>query len=96
MSNCITFCCTTPAFVLSCRKKEGPTWPTLRPCGSTWDKTCGGPAPRPGSPSGRWPSTWGVSRPTYTYYETGHTAPSVFDLYRLAQLYGRPMEDFLR
>ena len=38
----------------------------------------------------------GVSRPTYTYYETGHTTPSVFDLYRLAQLYGRPMEDFLR
>ncbi|HIV48075.1 MAG TPA: helix-turn-helix domain-containing protein [Candidatus Acutalibacter stercorigallinarum] len=38
----------------------------------------------------------GVSRPTYTYYETGHTAPSVFDLYRLAQLYGCPMEDFLR
>ena len=38
----------------------------------------------------------GVSRPTYTYYETGHTAPSVSDLYRLAQLYGRPMEDFLR
>lgn len=38
----------------------------------------------------------GVSRPTYTYYETGHTAPSVFDLYRLAQLYGCPMEDFLK
>lgn len=38
----------------------------------------------------------GMSRPTYTYYETGHTAPSVFDLYRLARLYGCLMEDFLR
>lgn len=38
----------------------------------------------------------GMSRPTYTYYETGHTAPSVFDLYRLAQLYGCSIEDFLR
>lgn len=37
-----------------------------------------------------------MSRPTYTYYETGHTAPSVFDLYRLAQLYGCSIEDFLR
>ena len=33
----------------------------------------------------------GVSRPTYTYYETG-----IEDLYLLSQLYGRAMEDFLQ
>ena len=38
----------------------------------------------------------GVSRPTYTYYETGHTTPSIEDLYLLSQLYGRAMEDFLQ
>ncbi len=59
MSNCITFCCTTPAFVLSCRKKEGPTWPTWKHCGSTWDKTCGGPAPRPALPAGGGPAPGG-------------------------------------
>ena len=38
----------------------------------------------------------GVSRPTYTYYETGHTTPGIADLYLLSQLYGRAMEDFLQ
>lgn len=38
----------------------------------------------------------GVSRPTYTYYETGHTTPGIEDLYLLSQLYGRAMEDFLQ
>ena len=38
----------------------------------------------------------GISRPTYTYYETGHTTPGIEDLYLLSQLYGRAMEDFLQ
>ena len=37
-----------------------------------------------------------VNRATYTYYETGHTTPSIEDLYLLSQLYGRAMEDFLQ
>lgn len=38
----------------------------------------------------------GVTRPTYTYYETGKTTPSVEDLYLLSQLYGRAMEEFFQ
>ena len=38
----------------------------------------------------------GVTRPTYTYYETGKTTPSVEDLYLLSQLYGRAMEVFFQ
>ncbi len=37
----------------------------------------------------------GVTRATYTYYETGKTTPSVIDLYWLAQFYGCTMEAFL-
>ena len=36
----------------------------------------------------------GVSRPTYTYYETGKSTPSAADLARLAGLYAIRMEDF--
>lgn len=36
-----------------------------------------------------------LSRPAYTYYETGKTAPSALHLARLAALYAIPMEGFL-
>ncbi len=38
----------------------------------------------------------GVTRPTYTYYETGKTTPSVTDLYQLSRLYHRAMEEFFQ
>ena len=38
----------------------------------------------------------GMNRATYTYYETGKTTPSVVDLFTLARLYGKRMEDFFR
>ena len=37
-----------------------------------------------------------VNRATYTYYETGKTTPSVVDLYVLARLYNKQMEDFFQ
>ena len=49
-----------------------------------------GVLPRGGGPA------FGRQRPTYTYYETGHTTPGIADLYLLSQLYGRAMEDFLQ
>lgn len=36
----------------------------------------------------------GLSRPAYTYYETGKSTPSAADLARLAGLYAIRMEDF--
>lgn len=95
MSNCITFCCTTPAFVLSCRKRRDPHG---RPgnTGEHLGQNLRRARAQAGLSQREVAQHLGVSRPTYTYYETGHTAPSVFDLYRLAQLYGCPMEDFLR
>ena len=38
----------------------------------------------------------GMNRATYTYYETGKTTPSVVDLYVLARLYNKQMEDFFQ
>ena len=38
----------------------------------------------------------GVTRLTYTYYETGKTTPSVTDLYQLSRLYHRAMEEFFQ
>lgn len=38
----------------------------------------------------------GMNRATYTYYETGKTTPSVVDLYVLARLYNKRMEDFFQ
>lgn len=38
----------------------------------------------------------GMNRATYTYYETGKTTPSVVDLFALARLYGKTMEDFFQ
>lgn len=37
----------------------------------------------------------GIERSTYTYYETGKTVPVIFDLMRLADLYGTSMDDLL-
>lgn len=37
-----------------------------------------------------------MNRATYTYYETGKTTPSVVDLYVLARLYNKQMEDFFQ
>ena len=37
----------------------------------------------------------GVSRPTYTYYERGRTAPDLITLVALARIYGVPPECFL-
>lgn len=37
----------------------------------------------------------GVERSTYTYYEVGKTTPVVFDLMRLADLYGTTLDDLL-
>ena len=38
----------------------------------------------------------GMNRATYTYYETGKTTPSVVDLYVLARIYNKRMEDFFQ
>lgn len=38
----------------------------------------------------------GINRATYTYYETGKTIPSIVDLWVLARLYHRPLEEFLQ
>lgn len=38
----------------------------------------------------------GMNRATYTYYETSKTTPSVVDLYVLARLYNKQMEDFFQ
>ncbi len=35
-----------------------------------------------------------ISRPTYSYYEIGTTAPSVFTLYLLCQFYDVPIDTF--
>ena len=35
----------------------------------------------------------GINRSTYTYYESGHTSPSIYTLYRLALLYGISVAD---
>lgn len=40
-------------------------------------------------------NTLGVSRPTYTYYERGRTAPDLITLVALARIYGVPPECFL-
>ncbi len=37
----------------------------------------------------------GIERSTYTYYEVGKTTPVVFDLMRLADLYGMKLDDLL-
>lgn len=37
----------------------------------------------------------GISRPTYTYYELGRTAPDMVTLVALARIYGVPPECFL-
>lgn len=37
----------------------------------------------------------GVSRSTYTYYETGKTTPSVYTLLKLAEWYGVSVLSFL-
>ena len=37
----------------------------------------------------------GIERSTYTYYEVGKTTPVVFDLMRLADLYGTSFDDLL-
>lgn len=37
----------------------------------------------------------GIERSTYTYYEVGKTTPVVFDLMRLADLYGTTLDDLL-
>ena len=37
----------------------------------------------------------GIERSTYTYYEVGKTTPVVFDLMRLANLYGTNLDDLL-
>ena len=37
----------------------------------------------------------GIERSTYTYYEVGKTTPVVFDLKRLADLYGTSLADLL-
>ncbi len=37
----------------------------------------------------------GIERSTYTYYEVGKTTPVVFDLMRLADLYGTSLDDLL-
>ncbi len=35
-----------------------------------------------------------ISRPTYSYYEIGTTAPNVFTLYLLCQFYDVPIDTF--
>lgn len=37
----------------------------------------------------------GIERSTYTYYEVGKTTPVIFDLMRLADLYGTNLDDLL-
>ena len=37
----------------------------------------------------------GIERSTYTYYEVGKTVPVIFDLMRLADLYGTTLDDLL-
>ena len=37
----------------------------------------------------------GIERSTYTYYEAGKTTPVVFDLMRIADLYGTSLDDLL-
>ena len=37
----------------------------------------------------------GIERSTYTYYEVGKTTPVIFDLMRLADLYGTGLDDLL-
>lgn len=37
----------------------------------------------------------GISRSTYTYYESGHTSPSLYTLYRLAHFYATSITAFL-
>ena len=36
----------------------------------------------------------GINRSTYTYYESGHTSPSIYTLFRLALYYGIPVSEF--
>lgn len=36
----------------------------------------------------------GINRSTYTYYESGHTSPSIYTLFRLALLYGIAVSEF--
>ena len=36
----------------------------------------------------------GIKRSTYTYYESGHTSPSIYTLFRLALYYGIPVSEF--
>ena len=69
---------------------------TVKSCGRPCGKTCGNSAPKRTIPRRRIARLLGVTRPTYTYYETGKTTPSVTDLYQLSRLYHRAMEEFFQ